>query len=72
VGLGALAFGLIELRMTTSAARIGFAAAACAAVGCAAYAISLELETKAFVWYSIAGTVATLAGSAAARMPKLS
>jgi hypothetical protein len=31
----------------------------------------LELDFKAFVWYSVAGTAASLAASAAARMPRL-
>jgi hypothetical protein len=68
VGTGALAFGLIGLRVTTSAGWTGFAAAVCVAVGCAGYAISLAPDTKAFVWYLVAGTAAALAGSAAARM----
>jgi hypothetical protein len=68
VSLGALSFGLIGLRATTRAARICFIAAVCAAVGCVAYGISLKLSGNAFVWYSVAATPATLAGSAAARM----
>ena len=58
VGLGALALGLIGLRVTTSASWIAFLATVCATVGFSGYAISLELDTKA----------AALAGSAAARM----
>jgi hypothetical protein len=71
VAPGALAFGLIGLRLTTSASWTAFLAAVCAAVGLAGYAtyaLSVELNTKAFVWYLAAGTAATLAGSAAARM----
>ena len=68
VGTGSLAFGLIGLRVTTSAGWIGFAAAVSVAVGCAGYAISLEPDARAFVWYLVAGTAAALAGSAAARM----
>ena len=68
VGAGALALGLIGLRVTSSASWIAFLAAVCATVGFAGYAISLELDTKAFVWYLVAGTAAALAGSAAARM----
>jgi len=70
VGTGSLAFGLIGLRVTTSAGWIAFVAAVCVAFGCAGYAISLEPGTKAFVWYLVAGTAAALAGSAAARMNK--
>jgi hypothetical protein len=71
VGLAAVAFGLIGPRNGVTSIRIGFVTAACAAIGCAAYAISLELDFKAFVWYSVAGTAASLAASAAARMPRL-
>ena len=68
VGLGALALGLIGLRVTTSASWIAFLATVCATVGFSGYAISLQLDAKAFVWYLVAGTAASLAGSAAARM----
>ena len=68
VGAGALALGLVGLRVTSSASRIAFLAAVCAAVGSAGYAISLQTEIKAFVWYLVAGTAAALAGSATARM----
>jgi hypothetical protein len=71
VGLAALAFGLIGPRVRVSSVRLGFAAAALAALGCAAYAISLELGIKAFIWYSVAATAASLAASAAARMARL-
>ncbi|PWU22363.1 MAG: hypothetical protein C5B48_10130 [Candidatus Rokuibacteriota bacterium] len=68
VGTGSLAFGLIGLRVRNSAGWIGFVAVVCGAVGCAGYAISLEPDTRAFVWYLVAGAAAALAGSAAARM----
>jgi hypothetical protein len=68
LGAGALALGLIGLRVTSSASWIAFLAAVCAAVGFAGYAISLQFDIKAFVWYLVAGTAAALAGSAAARM----
>lgn len=67
LGAGALALGLIGLRVTNSTSWIAFLAAVCAAVGSAGYAISLQFEIKAFVWYLVAGTAAALAGSAAAR-----
>jgi hypothetical protein len=70
VATGALAFGLIGLRVASSAAWTAFLAAVCAAVGFAAYAISLQLDAKAFTWYLVAGTATALAGSAAARMHK--
>jgi hypothetical protein len=70
VGTGALAFGLIGLRATASAAWIGFVAAGCVALGFAVYAVVLQPDAKAFVWYLVAGAAAALAGSAAARMER--
>jgi hypothetical protein len=68
-GSGALAFGLIGLRARLSAGWLVGAVAM--AAGCAGYAVSLQPDTKSFVWYLVAGAAAALAGSAAARMHRL-
>ncbi len=68
VGLGTLAFGLVGSRVRASAIRFGFGAAALAAVGGASYALSLELDGGAEVWYLIAATAAFLGASAGARL----
>ena len=68
VGLAALAFGLIGLRVASRVSWIAFLAAVSVAVGLAGYAITLKFDFRAFVWYLAAGTTASLAGSAAARM----
>lgn len=68
LGVGALAFGLIGRRASSSAGRIAFLVALGVTVGFAGYATSLKFDFKASVWYLAAGTAASLAGSAAARM----
>jgi hypothetical protein len=68
LGVGALAFGLIGRRASSSAGWIAFVVAVCVTVGFAGYATSLTFDFKASVWYLAAGTAASLAGSAAARM----
>lgn len=68
IAVAALALGLAGLRLQRPAVRLGLASAACVAVGCAGYALSLESDFRAEVWYWIATAIALLAGSAAARL----
>lgn len=70
LGVGALALGLIGPRMRGPAGWIGFLVAVCVTVGLAGYATSLKFDFEASVWFLAAGTAASLAGSAAARMDK--
>lgn len=68
IGLAALAFGLVGPRVRASAAKLAFGAAVVVAVGSAGYALSMESDFRAEVWYFVAGTAAFLAASAAARV----
>jgi uncharacterized membrane protein len=53
-------WGVVALNLATG----------CVALGFAVYAVVLQPDAKAFVWYLVAGAAAALAGSAAARMER--
>lgn len=67
MGLAAFALGLIGFRVQSSVAIVGLAASGCASIASVVFAISLETDSRAYVWYSVAAVLALIAGSATAR-----